>query len=255
MPPASKATFVRRAALVGIFTFSGASALVYEVLWTRRLTHIFGSTTLAVSTVLAAFMGGLAAGSWLLGALGGPQPRQSPAGLRGCSRSRSAGLGLAVPFLLKAVEAVYLRPRPGARERADGVLRRPVPPRRPRARAALRPDGRDAARARALARRPRGRDRRERRRALRREHARGRARDRPAAYVLLPRLGVRRGGARRRRDQRPRGRWPPWRWRGPRGAAGTPPSGRGAVSETGPRSRRRARAWCSRRPRSRASPA
>ncbi len=107
MPPAWKATFLKRAALVGIFTFSGASGLVYEVLWTRRLTHIFGSTTLAVSTVLAAFMGGLAAGSWLLGAWA---DRNRGTALRAYGRLELAigALGLAVPFLLKAVEAVYL---------------------------------------------------------------------------------------------------------------------------------------------------
>ena len=85
----SRAIFWKRAALLAVFTFSGASGLVYEVLWTRRLTHIFGSTTLAVSTVLAAFMGGLAAGSYLLGALGGPAPGPGPANLRRSSRSRS----------------------------------------------------------------------------------------------------------------------------------------------------------------------
>ncbi len=107
MLPAWKATFLKRAALVGIFTFSGASALVYEVLWTRRLTHIFGSTTLAVSTVLAAFMGGLAAGSWLLGAWA---DRNRGKSLRayGLLELAIGGLGLAVPFLLRAVEAVYL---------------------------------------------------------------------------------------------------------------------------------------------------
>src|SRR5689334_3655220 len=52
---------VLRAVLLVVFTLSGAAGLVYEVLWSRRLTHVFGSTTLAVSTVLAAFMGGLAA--------------------------------------------------------------------------------------------------------------------------------------------------------------------------------------------------
>jgi len=36
---------------------------MYEVLWMRMLGLVFGATTLAVSTVLAAFMGGLALGS------------------------------------------------------------------------------------------------------------------------------------------------------------------------------------------------
>ena len=50
-----------------LFFFSGAFALVYEVSWVRALTLEFGSTTLAVSTVLTVFMGGLALGSWLAG--------------------------------------------------------------------------------------------------------------------------------------------------------------------------------------------
>ena len=50
-----------------LFLLSGACGLVYEVVWTRMMTHVFGSTALAVGTVLAAFMTGLALGSWLLG--------------------------------------------------------------------------------------------------------------------------------------------------------------------------------------------
>ncbi len=51
------------------FFLSGISGLVLEVIWTRMLEHIFGATTLAISTVLACFMGGLALGSWLFGRL------------------------------------------------------------------------------------------------------------------------------------------------------------------------------------------
>jgi spermidine synthase len=54
--------------LVGLcFVLSGATGLIYEVLWARMLGLVFGATTLAVSTVLAAFMGGLALGSALAG--------------------------------------------------------------------------------------------------------------------------------------------------------------------------------------------
>jgi spermidine synthase len=49
------------------FFFSGASGLVYEVVWLRWLVHLFGATSLAVSTVLTAFMAGLALGSWVAG--------------------------------------------------------------------------------------------------------------------------------------------------------------------------------------------
>ena len=46
---------------------SGACALVYEVVWVRELTLILGITSYAVSIVLAAFMAGLALGSYLFG--------------------------------------------------------------------------------------------------------------------------------------------------------------------------------------------
>ncbi len=51
------------------FFLSGMSGLIYEVVWTRMLTQIFGNTTHAVATVLTAFMGGLALGSYLFGLL------------------------------------------------------------------------------------------------------------------------------------------------------------------------------------------
>ncbi len=49
------------------FFLSGASGLIFEVIWTRMFSLVFGATTLAISTVLTAFMGGLALGSWLSG--------------------------------------------------------------------------------------------------------------------------------------------------------------------------------------------
>ena len=56
-----------RPVILACFFLSGASGLVLEMLWTRMLTLVFGSTTLAVSTVLTAFMGGLGLGSYLAG--------------------------------------------------------------------------------------------------------------------------------------------------------------------------------------------
>ncbi len=50
-----------------LFFLSGFTGLVYEVVWTRIFGLIFGNTTLAISTVLSAFMLGLALGSLLLG--------------------------------------------------------------------------------------------------------------------------------------------------------------------------------------------
>ena len=51
------------------FTLSGAAGLIYEVLWMRMLGLVFGATTIAISVVLTAFMGGLALGSAIAGRL------------------------------------------------------------------------------------------------------------------------------------------------------------------------------------------
>jgi spermidine synthase len=53
-----------------VFFVSGALALVYQVAWVRAITLQLGSTTLAVSTVVATFMGGLALGSAAAGRWG-----------------------------------------------------------------------------------------------------------------------------------------------------------------------------------------
>ena len=50
-----------------LFFVSGVSGLMYEIIWLRKLTLIFGNTAFAVSTVLAAFMAGLGFGSLWLG--------------------------------------------------------------------------------------------------------------------------------------------------------------------------------------------
>jgi spermidine synthase len=43
---------------------SGAAALIYQVTWTNLLALSFGSTTLAMSAVVAGFMGGMGLGAW-----------------------------------------------------------------------------------------------------------------------------------------------------------------------------------------------
>ncbi len=50
-----------------MFFLSGAAALIYEVVWVRSLSLVFGGSHLAVTTVLTIFMGGLALGSYLIG--------------------------------------------------------------------------------------------------------------------------------------------------------------------------------------------
>jgi spermidine synthase len=55
--------------LATLFFFSGACALVYQVMWLRLLALVFGVTVYAASTVLAGFMAGLALGSFAAGRL------------------------------------------------------------------------------------------------------------------------------------------------------------------------------------------
>jgi spermidine synthase len=88
-----------------LFTFSGASALVYEIVWSRRLTFVFGAMSHAVATVLAAYMGGLALGSYLLGrrmARGG-----DPLRIYGILEAGIGLWALVLPALLGALEAAY----------------------------------------------------------------------------------------------------------------------------------------------------
>lgn len=49
------------------FGLSGGAALIYEVVWTKVLTLVLGSTVYAISTMLASFMGGLSLGSYIGG--------------------------------------------------------------------------------------------------------------------------------------------------------------------------------------------
>ncbi|MEP6570005.1 MAG: fused MFS/spermidine synthase [Acidobacteriota bacterium] len=87
------------------FFLSGATGLIYEVLWARMLGLVFGATTLAVSTVLAAFMGGLALGSAIAGRRGSAVQR--PVRAYGLLEIGIALYALAVPFLFTFVDNLY----------------------------------------------------------------------------------------------------------------------------------------------------
>src|SRR5207249_10288307 len=54
-------------ALGAAILVSGAAGLMHEIVWSRLLSNLFGATALAVATVLAAFMAGLAIGSRVIG--------------------------------------------------------------------------------------------------------------------------------------------------------------------------------------------
>ena len=50
-----------------LFLFSGVASLIYQIVWVRMLTLVFGHTIYSVSIVLSAFMAGLGLGSYLWG--------------------------------------------------------------------------------------------------------------------------------------------------------------------------------------------
>src|SRR4026207_2061140 len=107
MQPTTRAYSHSTILLIGVcFVFSGATGLIYEVLWARMLGLVFGATTLAVSTVLAAFMGGLALGSALAGKLA---PRiKKPLATYGWMEIGIAAYALLVPFLFRLIDEVYV---------------------------------------------------------------------------------------------------------------------------------------------------
>ena len=65
--------FLRVGILWICFTLAGSSGLIYEILWTRKLGFIFGSTELALSVCLwTAYLAGLALGSYFAGRIAIP---------------------------------------------------------------------------------------------------------------------------------------------------------------------------------------
>ena len=74
-----------------LLAFSGAAALVYEVLWARDFSLVYGTTAEGTAVVLAAYFSGLALGSYLSG-------RSAPA--RGLRRYAALEAGVATSLLL-----------------------------------------------------------------------------------------------------------------------------------------------------------
>lgn len=55
--------WLRSNLILPIMLFSGTTSFVYEVLWTRLLSHILGGSVAAFATMLASFLSGIAIGS------------------------------------------------------------------------------------------------------------------------------------------------------------------------------------------------
>lgn len=84
------------------YTCSGAAGLIYEVIWTRLLTLYIGHTTAAASAVVAAFLGGLAAGAAIGGTVASRLSRRQSLYAYGLLELLVATCALLLPFELRA---------------------------------------------------------------------------------------------------------------------------------------------------------
>ncbi|MHC4751423.1 MAG: fused MFS/spermidine synthase [Planctomycetota bacterium] len=96
---------VVRKAVLPLFLVSGAAGLIYEVTWTRTFGVVFGNTVFAVSTVLTAFMLGLALGSWLFGKIADRSSR--PLRLYALLEVGIGAYVLGLPAILRATDIFY----------------------------------------------------------------------------------------------------------------------------------------------------
>jgi spermidine synthase len=85
---------------------SGACALAYQLVWTRELCLVFGHSTAASAAVLAIFIGGLGAGSLLIGPRADRHPR--PLALYARLEAAVALSAALTPVLLAVARAAYL---------------------------------------------------------------------------------------------------------------------------------------------------
>ncbi len=82
------------------FFLSGASSLVFQMIWSRSLHHVFGSSSVAISSVVSVFMAGLALGAFLFGRIADRMAR--PLRAYAFAELGVAAFGLLVPVLLDA---------------------------------------------------------------------------------------------------------------------------------------------------------
>lgn len=91
--------------IVVVFLLSGATSLVYQVIWVRKLSLFLGSDVYAAALTLSVFMGGLSIGSWMAGRVGDRTRR--PLVAYGFCEVGVAVLAIAFPWLLDALRGTY----------------------------------------------------------------------------------------------------------------------------------------------------
>lgn len=96
---------MRRTTILILFFLTGVSGLIYQVAWVRQATLVFGVSVYAYSVVLAAFMGGLALGSYWLGRKA--DHTSAPLRLFALLQIGIAVFGALSPFFLTSLMPLY----------------------------------------------------------------------------------------------------------------------------------------------------
>ncbi len=107
-------------ALCFLFFFSGACALVYQVLWLRTLGWVFGVTVYAASAVWATFMAGLAVGSGVAGLVA--DRVRNPLRWFGATELLIGGTALVTPTVLSRLQQAYVAAYPSLAHSPAGLL-------------------------------------------------------------------------------------------------------------------------------------
>ncbi len=104
-------TRLSRPVVLALLFLSGFTGLVYELVWSKRLANLLGSSGHAHAIVLATFMGGLALGAWLFGRTADRVKR--PLALYGVLEVGVGLYALVFRFVLDGMGSVYLKIAPG----------------------------------------------------------------------------------------------------------------------------------------------
>ena len=97
---------LRQLALFACFWLSGFAALLFQVAWTREFAFVFGTSELAIATVLAGFMGGLTGGAALASRFASRVER--PILLYAALEAAIAVSALLVPYAIEASTLVVV---------------------------------------------------------------------------------------------------------------------------------------------------
>lgn len=92
--------------LLFAFCLSNIAALIYQVVWTRELGYIFGTSMYAITTVLSGFMAGLALGSIIFGRI--IDRSRDPVRLFSYLQISIGAYGLVIIMLFKFIPYLYL---------------------------------------------------------------------------------------------------------------------------------------------------